>query len=74
LPLNPGADQTIWDHLTLIKNGERVPLIVIGEFTAKQFAEINAGRVALDLHELAENQIVFIGKHLYESRTGDGTP
>jgi hypothetical protein len=47
-------------------------LIAIGEFTAVQFAHINAGRVALDLHELAQNEIVFIGRHIYDSRTKDG--
>jgi hypothetical protein len=49
-----------------------VPLITIGEFTQTQFAYINLGRRKLDLHELAENRIVFIGRHLYTSRSQDG--
>ena len=72
MPLYLGADSLIRLQLARIEKCERVPLTVIGEFTETQFAEINAGRVALGLHELAQNQIVFIGRHIYESRTKDG--
>jgi len=72
LPLRPGASKAIKQNLARCESGERPPLIVIGNFTKKQFAEINARRLALGLHELAQNEIVFIGRHLYESRSKDG--
>ena len=47
-------------------------MIAIGCFTNEQFAEINLGRAALDLHMLEKNEIVFIGRHLHTSRSSDG--
>lgn len=72
MPIYDEAEISIKEQLARLAGGERVPMIEIGEFTGKQFKEINAGRGALDLHELAENKIVFIGRHLYESRAKDG--
>jgi hypothetical protein len=47
-------------------------MIAIARFTDVQFAAINAGRAALDLHVLEQNEIVFIGRHLHTSRSKDG--
>ena len=60
------------EHLKRLSNGDKVPMIVIGRFTEVQFAAINAGRTALDLHNLEQNEIVFIGRHLHTSRSKDG--
>jgi hypothetical protein len=72
MPLSEGAEELIRQQFTRLAAGERVPLIAIGSFTTQQFLAINVGRVQHDLHELAQNEIVFIGKHLYISRTQDG--
>ena len=47
-------------------------MIAIGYFTDVQFATINAGREALDLHLLEQNEILLIGRHLHASRSRDG--
>lgn len=60
MPLRPGASEAIKKNLARLERGERASLIVIGS------------RLALGLHELAQNEIVFIGRHLYESRSKDG--
>jgi hypothetical protein len=72
VPVFQGLEEAIENQLARVGKGERVPLIVIGKFTEKQFTDINVGRVAFDLHELAQNEIVFIGRHLFESRAKDG--
>lgn len=72
MPLYSGADDVIGEQLARIAKCERVPLIAIGQFTPAQFTAINVGRLALGLHELAQNEIVFIGRHIYDSRTKDG--
>jgi hypothetical protein len=59
-------------HLQRLARGDKVPMILIARFTDVQFAAINAGRVALDLHLLEQNEIVFIGRHLHTSRARDG--
>jgi len=46
--------------------------VTIATFTIKQFEDINAVRRGLNLHELESNEIVFIGRHLFNSRTSDG--
>lgn len=60
------------EHLERLAKGDKVPMIVIACFTDAQFAAINAGRSALDLHVLEQNEIIFIGRHLHNSRSSDG--
>lgn len=72
MPLLLDADHMIRENLLRISRGERPPLIQIGVFTDIQFKAINLARVGFKLHELEANEIVFIGRHLYESRTKDG--
>lgn len=72
MPIYDEAEKAIRKQFALLERGERVPMIEIGEFTKKQFTEINTSRAALDLHKLEENKIVFIGRHIYEHRTRDG--
>lgn len=72
LPLYDGADSKIRANLERLATGERVSLIAIGFFTDGQFEAVNAGRIALDLPVLEQNEIVFIGRHIFRSRTNDG--
>ena len=72
MPLYDGMEARLREHLERVANGDRVPMIVIGCFTDVQFAAINTGRAALDLHLLEQNEIVFIGRHLHTSRSKDG--
>ena len=72
MPLYNGMEATLRAHLERLARGERVPMIAIGRFTKVQFAAINAGRAALDLHVLEQNEIIFIGRHLHSSRSSDG--
>lgn len=72
MPLYFGMKCVLRAHLERLALGEKVPMVAIGRFTEVQFHAINAGRAALDLHVLERNEIVFIGRHLFESRTKDG--
>lgn len=72
LPLYEGMEVTLRIHLERIASGDRVPVIAIGHFTEVQFAAINEGRAALDLHVLEQNEILFMGRHLHKSRANDG--
>jgi hypothetical protein len=59
-------------HLQRIADGEKPPMTIIGHFTDDQFGAINAGRKEADLHLLEKNEIIFMGRHLYTSRSRDG--
>jgi hypothetical protein len=47
-------------------------VIAIGCFTPVQFEAINIGRANLELHVLVENEMLFMGRHVYASRAKDG--
>ena len=72
MPLYPDAQAKIEANLRAIEAGNRAPLIAIGAFTDRQVADINAVRRGLGLHEIADKEIVFIGRHLHTSRAKDG--
>lgn len=72
LPLHPDAKTQIIANLQVIATGGRASLIVIGVFTDQQFADLNAVRRGLGLHEIESREIVFIGRHIYASRSADG--
>jgi hypothetical protein len=72
LPLYPDAEATVKTNLRTIEAGGRAPLVAIGEFTEKQWDDINAARRGLLLHEIESREIVFTGRHLYTSRAKDG--
>jgi hypothetical protein len=72
LPLHTGAENIVREMLTKIASGERVPIAAIGYFTEVQITEINRIRSALSLHKLEHNEILFLGRHLYNSRSKDG--
>lgn len=72
MPLFDDALLKIRDNLIKLGKGERAPMISIGCFTGQQFIQINIARLDLELHALEVNEIVFIGRHLFESRSKDG--
>lgn len=72
VPLFVGAETWIRSNLVAIAQGARPPIIEIGALTHEQFAAINETRNQLSLHEIRENGIVFLGRHLFASRSADG--
>ncbi|MBS7064507.1 hypothetical protein [Haemophilus parainfluenzae] len=62
------VDSRIRENLNLIDRGKRVNIITIGYFTDVQFSEINKYRIENDLPELLSNEIVYMGRHHYNSR------
>ncbi len=72
MPLYGDAESRIRFNLTRIATGERAPSIEIGFLTETQFTELNTGRSSLGLHLLEQNEILFVGRHLYNSRSKDG--
>ena len=72
VPLYHDAIARIRDNLEKLSKGEKAPMIAIGNFSPIQFGDINAARRDLGLHELEINEIVFIGRHLFNSRSADG--
>lgn len=72
MPIDPNKRDAIRANLQRIANGEKPPLIVIGELTQKQFADINAYRSAEQLPALESAVVVYQGRHHYESRSKDG--
>lgn len=72
VPLDLDAEMSIAENLRRLSLGERAPMIVIGRFTEVQFVGLNNQRAQVGLHLLENNEILFIGRHLYESRSRDG--
>lgn len=72
MPLDPGALDAIRRNLALLAAGQRAPLIVIGRLTPRQHEEINVVRRGLGLPPLLDPEIVYIGRHHFESRSKDG--
>lgn len=72
MPVYADAEDKIRFNLNRIERGEHAPLISIGFLTDIQFNKLNSDRAALHLHLLEENEIVFIGRHVFNSRAKDG--
>ncbi|KGQ43085.1 MULTISPECIES: hypothetical protein [Pasteurellaceae] len=58
----------IRNNLEKIAKGQRVEFLTIGYFTQKQFDEINDYRNANGLPALLSKEIIYLGKHHFESR------
>ena len=71
MPLCQNARSLIFTNLEQCALGKRPPAVVIGKLTDVQIADINAQRVEDDLATMAP-EVVFIGLHLYQSRSRDG--
>ncbi|WP_438752819.1 hypothetical protein [Pararhizobium sp. O133] len=72
LPLFDGAEERICEMLKQIEQGQRVQMCAIGNFTEAQFVEINRLRHGIGLHPLENNEVLFVGRHIYSSRSRDG--
>lgn len=72
MPLYADSKTKILTNLQVIASGGRASLVVIGEFTVQQLSDLNVVRRGLKLHEIESREIVFIGRHLYKSRSDDG--
>lgn len=62
------AIELIKANLECLQRGEKAPQITIGFFTAKQFEDINLYRQANQLPPLLSNEILYVGRHHYQSR------
>lgn len=72
MPLYPDARDLIQANLELIKAGERPRVVSIGYLTEVQHQAINIIRIKEGKPLLGEPVILFLGRHLYESRSDDG--
>jgi len=72
MPIDPNAVHAIREHLCRIANGEKPRIITIGELTPEQLEAICAERRRLGLPELESPELVYLGRHHYESRSVDG--
>ncbi|MBG2715878.1 hypothetical protein I4549_17345 [Proteus mirabilis] len=72
MPLYPNALEKIRNSLESIARGERPPVIAIGELTDAQFNEIRRLQQEAGLSPLEEKEILFMGRHNYNSRVKDG--
>lgn len=72
MPLYEGVEKELRDHIQELFNSGKPPIMVIGKLTDKQFKDINTHRKAEGLPELENAEILYIGRHHYESRSSDG--
>ncbi len=72
MPLHPHSLELIRANLLLIAAGERASVVSIGRLTPVQHAEVNAHRAREGMPALQEPEILFLGRHLYNSRNKDG--
>jgi len=72
MPLYEDAEDRIRYNLLKIQSGEKAPITNIGFLTENQFNQLNLLRSNINLHLLEQNEIIFIGKHLFNSRIKDG--
>jgi urease gamma subunit len=68
MPLYDNALYLIRANLEEIKRGGRVRAVVIGRLTDAQHEAVNEHRAAAGLPALEDPEVVFIGKHVYDSR------
>ena len=72
MPLYADSHSLIRTNLQLIACGERPKVVPIGKLTALQHAAINAQRLTEGRPPLMDAEILFLGKHLFNSRHADG--
>lgn len=68
MPLYDNSLDIIRSNLEQLQNGERPKFVAIGYFTDGQFSKINEFRLTNDLHPLEQNEILYMGRHHYQSR------
>jgi hypothetical protein len=72
MPLYAGATTIISAQLDDILRGVRVSLISVGVLTDSQLRQINFGRTKLGLPEVESTELVYLGRHHFESRSAQG--
>ncbi len=72
MPLYPDAVALITCQLQCLERGERVSLIAIGELTDDQFSCLNKARDAALLPAVESKEIVYLGRHHFNSRSAQG--
>ena len=72
MPLYDGAIDKLRENLTKLSLGERVSITPIGELTDAQFQQINDFRKEQNLPDLESKEVIYLGRHHYNSRTSDG--
>ncbi|EOV8466255.1 hypothetical protein ACOSC7_004564 [Escherichia coli] len=72
MPLYDDIKPRLRSHFEAIQRGERVSVFVIGELTDEQFNEIRRIQTERDFPLLESKEILYLGKHLYKSRSEQG--
>ena len=72
MPLNANSTSLIRANLQLIASGERAKVVSIGTLTEQQHHAVNGHRKQEGLPPLENPEILFLGRHLYNSRSADG--
>lgn len=72
MPLYPDAVALVTAQLRCLERGGRVSLIVIGELTDDQFSILNKAREAALLPAVESREIVYLGRHHFNSRSAQG--
>ncbi|GAA0593026.1 hypothetical protein [Caenispirillum bisanense] len=72
MPLFPDAEALVRLNLSMIAAGLRPAFVVIGRLTDAQHAAINVGRLRHGLPVLENPEVLYLGRHHYTSRSGQG--
>lgn len=67
MPLYPDAEQLIRTNIAAIKRGLKPRWVLVGYLTDAQLNAINAHRRSRNFEPI-DSEIVFLGKHVYQSR------
>lgn len=71
-PLYDDAEDKVKTNLTIIAQGGKAPVQTIGELTKEQHEGINAIRDAEGLPLLENPEVLYMGRHHFNSRKKDG--
>lgn len=68
MPLYEGIKEVLKQHLETIEQGGKPAILAIGELTEIQHVEINKHRASEGLPALESKEILYVGRHHYNSR------
>lgn len=68
MPLYNNSLEIIRTNLEQLQNGKRPKFQAIGYFTDEQLTTINTFRATNGLNQLEQNEILYMGRHHYNSR------
>lgn len=72
MPLYDGAIELLRVQLDALRRGERVSLVVLGSLTDDQHRALCEFRLSRGLPGSASPEIVYLGRHHYDSRAAQG--